>query len=30
MRKGLASYFKRYAYKNTELKEFLEELGKAA
>ncbi|OGQ17217.1 MAG: aminopeptidase N [Deltaproteobacteria bacterium RIFCSPHIGHO2_02_FULL_40_11] len=28
--KGVQNYFKRYAYKNTELKDFISELGKAA
>ena len=30
MRDGLKSYFKKYAFKNTELIDFLNELGKAA
>ena len=30
MRHGLASYFKKYAYKNTELEDFLQELELAA
>jgi len=30
LRRGLKSYFKKYAFKNTELKDFLQELSKAA
>lgn len=30
MREGLKTYFHKYAYKNTELNDFLVELGKAA
>jgi aminopeptidase N len=30
LKKGLATYFKKYAYQNTELNDFLNELGSAA
>ena len=30
MRRGLKTYFKKFAFQNTELHDFLSELGKAA